>query len=451
MKKNQFINIYLLLVIGLIYVNFIICFEDDLVAQIKDYPYDLVKNKMYSGYLDIESSATKKLHYLFVESQNKPSEDPLFLWLNGGPGCSSLLGFGSEHGPVIYNEKTEKMELNNFSWNKNANFIYLESPAGVGFSKGSDADILTDDVRSGIDNLSALKSFFKKFPQYMKNDFYISGESYAGIYVPTLAYNVLNYNLKQKSTDRIKLKGVLIGNGVADWTYDTTPAMIDFAYSANLYSSSLRENYLNFNCKNDSDSTQCKETIDQIFLSLKGINFYDFTQNCEVEENVKYGYTSWISKVSGVRIPQCKNSKEDQFWNDWFNKDDIKEALHVDKSIKFEQCNGKVGDSYYMGTKGSFYLYPKLIAYGLKIWKFSGDTDLAVPTNGTRAWIKKLDLPIIDHYRSWFVKSDKIAGFVQKYDGLTFVTVLGTGHMVPQWKREEAYHMLDCFINNKDL
>ncbi|KAH9509420.1 hypothetical protein Btru_045851 [Bulinus truncatus] len=53
--------------------------------------------KQYSGYLS--GSGGKQLHYWFVESSDNPEKDPLVLWMNGGPGCSSLEGFFSEHGP----------------------------------------------------------------------------------------------------------------------------------------------------------------------------------------------------------------------------------------------------------------------------------------------------------------------------------------------------------------
>lgn len=56
----------------------------------------------YSGYLDV--TETKKLHYMFVESQGNPSEDPVLIWFNGGPGCSSMLGFINENGPRVIDD-----------------------------------------------------------------------------------------------------------------------------------------------------------------------------------------------------------------------------------------------------------------------------------------------------------------------------------------------------------
>ena len=97
----------------------------------------------YSGYLPVGS---KQMHYWFAESQGSPTTDPLVLWLNGGPGCSSMEGMLYENGPFQILEDGKTVQLNNYSWNKLANMLYLESPAGVGFSWSSNqADYNNDD------------------------------------------------------------------------------------------------------------------------------------------------------------------------------------------------------------------------------------------------------------------------------------------------------------------
>ena len=159
-------------------------------------------------------------NYAHEDYENKP----LVLWLNGGPGCSSLDGWANEHGPMQLDEEG-KFKLNEYSWNRVANMIYLESPGDVGFSyidSKLEQDLFIDDKIAAQDNLKALINFFEKFPSMKNKDFYISGESYGGIYVPMLAYNIIEYNKNKVESEKIKLKGILVGNGVTDWNYDAT-------------------------------------------------------------------------------------------------------------------------------------------------------------------------------------------------------------------------------------
>lgn len=146
-----------------------------------------METNSYSGY--INASETKQLHYVFVESKNDPTNDPVLIWFNGGPGCSSLLGFMQENGPIIYDDDTNVISTNDQSWNQMANVLYIESPAGVGYSlAGTEADTVHNDMSSSVDAMAALYQWYLKFPEYNDNKLYISGESYGGIYVPYLAW-----------------------------------------------------------------------------------------------------------------------------------------------------------------------------------------------------------------------------------------------------------------------
>ncbi len=141
----------------------------------------------YSGLLQIQKDKT--LHYTFVASMNDPTTDPLVIWFNGGPGCSSMLAFLQEHGPCVVDDNSTDMFMNPYPWNMKANMIYLEAPAGVGYSQAAtNASKHTNDMVTSQDNLAALLMWFDKFPEFKNHDFYVSGESYGGVYVPYLSW-----------------------------------------------------------------------------------------------------------------------------------------------------------------------------------------------------------------------------------------------------------------------
>jgi carboxypeptidase C (cathepsin A) len=152
-------------------------------ARAADPPERCLPSRHYSGYLDIseERDESKMLHYWFVEAEQvDPSTAPVTLWLNGGPGCSSMDGFFYEMGPLHVNDRDfTKLEHNPHAWTTISNMIYLEAPVGVGFSYhtlGEDMTSINDNSTAAM-NYMGLKRFFEAFDEYKHNDLYLSGES----------------------------------------------------------------------------------------------------------------------------------------------------------------------------------------------------------------------------------------------------------------------------------
>ena len=140
--------------------------------------------KQFSGYLTVNPDSGRNLFYWYVESQDNPDKDPVVLWSNGGPGCSGLIGFGTEHGP-FYIRANGTLTPNPYSWNKIASILYIEQPAGVGFSySDTEGDYKTGDEPAAKDNYRFIREFLKRFPERQENPFYISSESYGGHYMP---------------------------------------------------------------------------------------------------------------------------------------------------------------------------------------------------------------------------------------------------------------------------
>lgn len=198
-------------------------------------------SKWYSGYLNV--SSTKSLHYIFIESLDKPSNDPILIWFNGGPGCSSMLGLFQEHGPYIFDDGETVIKPNPYPWNVRANLLYIESPAGVGFSWGNGSDAqLHSDMSTSQDAFVGLQNFYQSFPDYRNNSLYITGESYAGVYAPYLAWQIHEWNLVQNMNnwnDTYNLKGFIIGNGVTDMYIDSDSQMIESLANWNMIPSAL--------------------------------------------------------------------------------------------------------------------------------------------------------------------------------------------------------------------
>ena len=215
--------------------------EDEKVPSLPQMPPFDEGWSVYSGYVGINGTS-KSIHYLFVQSQGDP-RDPLVVWFNGGPGCSSMLGFLTEHGPYVIDDGSTVLRANQYSWNREANMLYIEQPAGVGYSYCEGAeDCAFTDLSSAEDNLQVLLGWYAKYPEYQTNDLYLSGESYAGIYVPYLMDQIHEYNQKAApSAFQPPLRGIMVGNGVTNWTYDTIPAFLEMGYWHSLYDGETRE------------------------------------------------------------------------------------------------------------------------------------------------------------------------------------------------------------------
>nr|GEV69699.1 serine carboxypeptidase II-3 [Tanacetum cinerariifolium] len=171
--------------------------------------------KQYAGSIIVNELAGRSLFYYFVEASSNSYTKPLILWLNGGPGCSSLgMGAFTEIGPFGVYLDGRTLYARQFSWNKVANVLFIESPVGVGFSYSN----TTNDYISSGDNMTAedmynfLRKWFERYPVFKGRDFFMTGESYVGYYVPVLADIILR-NFKgdsQNSSPMMNLKGIML-------------------------------------------------------------------------------------------------------------------------------------------------------------------------------------------------------------------------------------------------
>jgi serine carboxypeptidase-like clade 1 len=413
--------------------------------------------KQYSGYIVVNETAGRALHYWFVESQRDPKRDPVVLWMNGGPGCSSMDGYFYEHGPLMFSEQSSSITLvpRPYSWNNITNVLYVEAPAGVGFSySNTTTDYTTTDTRTALDNYAFLQGFFAKFPEFRNNDFYVSGESYAGVYVPSLAQNIVLANHQGKP--RINLKGILVGNGVTDPVADSDMiALFPFLYGHGIFST-LTWQQIQLYC-NDTNNIHCQNALADVFNQMQDINIYDIYAQCYHQRPLLKQSAAWklLSRFSydkkrttTVNVPCIDTDKATAY----LNSPSVQKAIHV-RSIPWSICTDKINYIPDIPTMLPYYQF--LLQNNIRVLVYSGDCDAAVPYTGTEYWTSHLGgVEVKEKWRQWrYDSNQQVGGYVTTYSPgpLFFATVKGAGHMVPQTMPQSAYELFERFIFQKPI
>nr|XP_023876154.1 serine carboxypeptidase-like 40 isoform X1 [Quercus suber]XP_023876155.1 serine carboxypeptidase-like 40 isoform X2 [Quercus suber] len=409
-----------------------------------------VNFSQYGGYVTVDKSAGRALYYYFVEAQHSKDSLPLLLWLNGGPGCSSLAyGAMQELGPFRVHSDGKTLYKNKFSWNYAANVLFLESPAGVGFSySNTTKDYSTSgDRRTAGDNYVFLLNWLKRFPEYRNRDFYVAGESYAGHYVPQLAHTILFHNKKANKTI-INLKGIIIGNAVINDETDTQ-GMFDYLETHAIVSDRDMyqiQKYCNFSSNASTPSRECIAASEAASKDISYINIYNIYAPLCSSSNL----TAQPKKTSIFRFDPCS----EYYVYAYMNRPDVQEALHANVTRlthDWEPCS----DVIHKWVDSPSTIIPhlqELMANGLRVWIFSGDIDGRVPVTSTKYSINKMKLPVKTTWHPWFLDKDQVGGYTQVYEGdLTFATVREAGHQVPSYQPARAFSLIKHFLEGKPL
>ncbi|KAL3651652.1 hypothetical protein CASFOL_004654 [Castilleja foliolosa] len=414
-----------------------------------------IKFNQYGGYVTVDQKAGRALYYYFVEAQNYAQASPLVLWLNGGPGCSSLAyGAMQELGPFRVMSDGKTLFENKYAWNKAANVLFLESPAGVGFSYSKKMTDNTSggDKKTAKDNYVFLVNWLERFPEYKNRDFYIAGESYAGYYVPELAHIILNQNKKANMLP-VKLNGIIIGNAVLNdetdnigmWKYWASHALI----TDNLANQGIKD------CANSTTtgtSDKCNRAWDEGYKEFGNIDIYNIYAPICLSN-----LTDTTPKITSIFNPDpCS----DIYVYAYMNRADVQKALHAnvtnDIPYDWESCSD-VLQNWTDGAVTNLPLLKEFMNHGLRVWVFSGDVDGRVPVTSTQLSIKAMKLGIHSQWRPWYLKNE-VGGYTQEYKDkqeckgkLTFVTVRGAGHQVPTYQPKRALALILHFLNGTKL
>ncbi|XP_062230822.1 serine carboxypeptidase-like 26 isoform X2 [Phragmites australis] len=416
----------------------------------------------FSGYVTVDERHGRALFYWFFEAQALPEEKPLLLWLNGGPGCSSIgYGAASELGPLRVVSHGAALEFNQYAWNKEANLLFLESPVGVGFSytnTSTDLDKL-DDEFVAEDAYNFLVNWLERFPEYKDREFYIAGESYAGHYVPQLAELVYGRNKDKMAKTYINIKGFIVGNPITNNYYDSK-GLAEYAWSHTVVSDEVYERikkYCDF--KNSNWSDDCSVAMNIIFNQYQEIDIYNiYAPKCLLNQtsasSVGRAFFANDQFRRTIRMFSGYDPCYSSYAEDYFNKKQVQRAFHANLSGllpgKWHVCSDPILISYNFSVFSVLPIYSKLIKAGLRVWLYSGDADGRVPVIGSRYCVEALGLPIKTQWQPWYLNK-QVAGRFVEYHDMSMVTIRGAGHLVPLNKPAEGLMLINTFLRGEQL
>ncbi|XP_047149679.1 serine carboxypeptidase-like 45 isoform X5 [Vigna umbellata] len=424
--------------------------------------------QQFSGYVTVDDLKHKALFYYFVESETHPSSKPLVLWLNGGPGCSSLgVGAFSENGP--FRPNGEVLIKNEYSWNRETNILYLETPVGVGFSyaKGGSSYETLNDETTARDNLVFLQRWFNKFPQFRHRDLFLAGESYAGHYVPQLAKLMIEINEKEKL---FNLKGIALGNPVLEYATDLN-SRAEFFWSHGLISDSTYKlfttgcNYSRYVSEyyRDSISPLCSKVLRQVARETsKFVDKYDVTLDVCISSVLSQSKAICPQGQNLMPLAKQKTNESidvcvDDKVTNYLNRKDVQEALHA-KLVgvrKWDVCSNILNYDMLNLEKPTLPVVGSLIKSGVRVLIYSGDQDSVIPLTGSRTLVQKLarqlGLNTTVPYRVWF-EGQQVGGWTQVYGSiLSFATVRGASHEAPFSQPERSFVLFKSFLEDRPL
>ncbi|WVQ80584.1 hypothetical protein IAT38_002689 [Cryptococcus sp. DSM 104549] len=461
------------------------------VESLPDVPFDL--GEIYSGLIPLDYSNTSEaLFFVFQPKIGDPSDD-LTIWLNGGPGCSSLEGWFQENGLWTWQPGTYEPTYNPYAWVNLTNMLWVEQPIGTGFSIGTPKATTEEEIAQ--DFVKWFKNFEDTFDIKNKRIF-VTGESYAGRYVPYISAAMLDQN----DTEYYNLSGALVYDpciGEFDTTQEMVPMYPFVEANANLF---------NFNqsvmdeLKGLHESCGYKDYLDQYFVFPPSGNQPTTFFNYSDPANITCDLLDIVNNLE-LQINPCFDIYEINLmcpilWDVigfptelsyapngiYFNRSDVKAAIHAPDYIDWASCAAEpvfVGGDAGPEAEGDTSLdpiqsvLPQVIEATNRVLISNGDYDMIIITNGTLLSIQNMTwngqlgfqtqpsediyIDIEDTQWSSVFEANGFDGFpgvqgtmgVQHYErGLMWAETFQSGHMQPQYQPRVTYRHLQWLLGH---
>ncbi|KAL4905694.1 pheromone-processing carboxypeptidase kex1 [Aspergillus multicolor] len=410
--------------------------------------------KMHAGHIEVDPDHNGHLFFWHYQNRHIANRQRTVIWLNGGPGCSSMDGALMEIGPYRLKDN-QTLEYNEGSWDEFANLLFVDQPIGTGFSYANTNSYLHELDEMAAQFITFLEKWFNVFPEYQRDDIYLAGESYAGQYIPYIAKAIQDRNngVKENQAAPWNLRGLLIGNG---WISpaEQYPAYLSFAYEQGLVEEGSKlgkelEVLLSV-CRSKMETgpkvsiMSCETVLNQLLDKTldsdnQCVNMYDIRlrdRSCG---------TTWPPDLADVKP--------------YLQTYDVIQALNInpDKQTGWDECDGNVGFAFRpQKSKPSVKLLPSLLESGIEILLFSGDQDLICNHMGTEQLINSMKWaggtgfetsPGVWAPRHDWTFENEPAGYYQHARNLTYVLFYNASHMVPFDLPRRTRDMVDRFMN----
>lgn len=347
-----------------------------------------------------------------------------------------MIGNFYELGPWLVNQQLS-LDPNPGSWNKIFGLLFLDNPIGTGFSISESIEEIPRNQYGVAKHLFiAIQKFVALDESFRSRPIYITGESYAGKYLPALGYYTLKKNALLPTESRVNLAGVAIGNGLTD------PEIQVATHSVNTY---------NLGLINDKEKSLLEK------LQLEAIGFVksgDWSEATYARNRV----LSALENMTGLAtlydfrrlIPY-----QDDLVATFLNNVEAKKALGAKESIVFETCSEAVENVFHEDVMKSVRYMVEFLVKNTKMLLYQGQCDLRDGVVSTLAWVKKMEWEGINEFldaerRIWRV-GGKLAGYVQKWENLSHVVVLNAGHPVPTDQSVNSRVMIEDWVLEKGL
>ncbi|XP_050670566.1 venom serine carboxypeptidase-like [Leptidea sinapis] len=386
----------------------------------------------YAGYLTVNKDYNANLWFWYFPVKGQPVEEtPWIIWLQGGPGASSLYGLFTEIGPFFVTGENRLEEIK-YSWGKNHSLLFIDNPVGTGFSfTDDDRGYATNQTTIGENLYTALQQFLTLFPELRKAPLTIAGESYAGKHIPSLGVQILWH---RQEDEPINLQGLAIGNGFID------------PLTLQKYSYFVRETGL--------VDDKVANFMNQIETAV--VQFINDGEMLKAYAYYNYLLTLFLSES---RLSNLYNYLEDEAvsldgaYLDFIQTNDVRRALHVGNT-NFTSI-GVVYRKLVPDFMGSAKNWLEELLENYRVMLYNGHLDIIVAYHPSVNTYDGLSFSGTSEYRlgkrkPWY-HNGELAGYFKTAKNLTEVMVRGAGHMVPADKPAAALGLISAFARGISL